>query len=363
MWGAPTRPAPMTLIVTIAALTLAASFLCSLFEAALYAVTPSQIELMKDEGVRGSQRLARLRQDVEEPIAAILTVNTIAHTVGASWCGALVGTLYDDRAVVIFATVFTLLVLGLTEIVPKSLGVRHAATLAPRLAWAMELMVRLAWPIARPARAAMRMLTGGGESHAPSEEEVMVFAGMAARHGEVRDEEHTWVRNALRLDQVRAGDLMTPRPVVEMYQGGTTIDEAIGSVGGWVHSRVPIHEGDSDQVDGIVFRREVFEAAVRGEGGRPLRDFVHPLSAVPQAMPGHQLLRLFLRERRHMVAVVSEYGGFEGLVTLEDVLEEMLGEEIVDEHDRIVDLQEHARQRNPHASAEPTPGEDEEPQG
>ena len=136
------------------------SSLMSLFEAVLYSITPSQLELLKKDGARGANRLAGLRADVEEPIAAILTINTIAHTVGAAWCGAMVGEAFGSRAVGIFAAVFTFLVLALTEIIPKSVGVRFADTLGPFVAWPIQAMVWIAWPVARPAKAAMRALTG-----------------------------------------------------------------------------------------------------------------------------------------------------------------------------------------------------------
>ncbi len=350
----PLRQYAMGLIFVVAACTLAASFVCSLFEAALYAITPSQVGLLKERGVRGAARLERLRNDIEEPIAAILTVNTVAHTIGAAWCGAMVAQKYGDMAVGWFATVFTLAVLALTEIVPKSLGVRHAAVLAPRLAWPLQVMTWLSWPIARPARAAMRRLSGASKNTGPSEDEVMVFTRLARRHGQVRSEESTWVENALTLDRVPARDLMTPRRVIERLPADLTVDDAIARTDRWIHSRVPIHQpGNPDEILGVVYRREVFDAGVAGDGERTVGSLSRKLDTVPGSMPAHKLLHLFLGGRRHMVAVVDEYGSFQGIVSLEDVLEEMLGTEIVDEHDEIVDLQKHARESNPHADAGP----------
>lgn len=340
----------MGLILTVAAFTLVASFFCSLFEATLYAITPSQVELLKQRGERGARRLERLRVNIEEPIAAILTVNTVAHTVGAAWCGAMVAREFGEQSVGMFATLFTVAVLSLTEIIPKSLGVRHAIKLAPRLAWALQLMTWLSWPVSRPTRAAMRRLTGAGDNAGPSEEEVMVFAQLARRHGHMRDEESTWVENALTLDRVRARELMTPRRVVEMLPADLTVAAAIARTDRWVHSRVPVQDpNDSEMILGVVYRREVFDAGVAGNREQTLGTLQRQLESVPESMPAHELLRLFLRRRRHMVAVVDEYGGFQGIVTLEDVLESMLGSEIVDEHDEVVDMQAHARASNPHS--------------
>ena len=343
----------MFAILIVGGLTLLASFICSLFEAALYAVTPSQVEVLKKQGIPGAERLARLRSDIEEPIAAILTLNTVAHTVGAAWCGAMVGDEYGSGALGLFAAIFTFLVLVLTEVVPKSLGVRFASSLGPRVAWPIQALVWLMWPVARPARAAMRFLTKGGADSGPSEDEVLVFAKMAAQHGSVREEEHRWVANALRMDKLRAGDLRTPRPVVEMLPASMPVSDALGMTSTWIHSRIPVYGGASgDDPVGVVLRREVFDAAIEGGKELRLKDLMHELRPVPEHMPAHKLLRIFLTERMHLVGVFDEHGGFQGVVTLEDVVEALLGEQIVDEHDRVVDWQEHARDKNPHADSE-----------
>ncbi|MDA1114216.1 MAG: hemolysin family protein [Planctomycetota bacterium] len=340
----------MSFILAVACFTLVASFVCSLFEAALYAITPSQVELLKQRGGRGARRLERLRADIEEPIAAILTINTIAHTVGAAWCGALVARELGEQAVGWFAAIFTVAVLVLTEIIPKSLGVRHAATLAPRISFALQWMTWVSWPIARPARAMMRRFTGTTGSKGPSEEEVLVLAQLAHRHGHVRGEEGTWVENALTLDRVRARQLMTPRPVIEKLPADMTVGAAIARTDRWIHSRVPVFDPKApEEIIGVVYRREVFDAGVSGHGDKSIGSLSHNLESVTGSMRAHELLGLFLRRRRHMVAVVDEYGSTQGIVTLEDVLESLLGTEIVDEHDEIIDMQAHARASNRHA--------------
>lgn len=344
----------MTQILILAGLTLLASFLCSLFEAALYSISPARIEVLRKAGTRSAERLAALRSDVEEPIAAILTINTIAHTVGSAWCGALVGERYGSSAVGIFAAVFTFLVLTITEIIPKSLGVRYASQLGPSIAWPLQLMVWSVYPVVWLAKRAMHLLTGPSQEQHPSEEEVISTANLAAQGGRMRLEEHQWVKNALRLDSVTAGDLRTPRTVLEAYPAETPITKLAGRARTWLHSRVPITKGsDLDEVVGLVHRREVMDAVLREPAtGLVLGDFLRPITFVPEAMPAHQLLELFLEERAHMVAVVDEYGGLEGVVTLEDVLEYLLGQEIVDEYDQVEDMQELALERSAKRMAE-----------
>ena len=214
----------------------------------------------------------------------------------------------------------------------------------------------------------MGLMSGKRGHLAPTEEEVMIMSRMAAKEGHLRPQEQRWVENALRLDRVHAADLMTPRTVVQSLPAGTSLRELETFERPWVHSRLPLTEGDDrDKILGLVYRREVFEALVAGKKDLTLSELMRPIDFIPEAMPGHRLLDKFIQEKKHMCAVVDEYGGFEGVVTLEDVLECLIGTEIVDEHDDIVDLQEFARERarrvhgleagsGTHADA-PAPGE------
>lgn len=348
----------MTGILVVGTITLAASFLCSLLEAALYSITPSQVEVLRQRGTSTAKRLVAMRADVEAPIAAILTVNTISHTVGSAWCGAMVAEEFGSAALGIFAAVFTVLVLALTEIVPKSLGVRYANSLGTIIVWPLQVMIWSVWPIVWVAQKSMHFLVGREADSGPSEEEVVLFAHMAARGGSVRVEERDWVKNALLLDRVTASDLRTPRTVVKMQSAATTVGELVPDVGQWPHSRVPVTDGkDVDKVIGIVHRREVLGAALAGKRDVTLQQLMHPVEFVPMTMPAHELLKKFLDERRHMVAVLDEYGGFQGVVTLEDVIECLLGREIVDEHDEIEDMQRHALEQSPFAGQEEGEGE------
>jgi CBS domain containing-hemolysin-like protein len=334
---------PVFTILLVASLTLIASLSCSLFEAVLYSITPTQIELLKHRKVSGANRLQRLRKNIEEPITAILTLNTIAHTLGAAWCGAIVAREYGDNAVGTFVAIFTFLLLIFTEIIPKSIGVRFAQKLGPYCAWPIQVMTWVTLPVARPAQFLMRRLMGGGEPEGPTETEVILFSRLAAAKGSVREEEHRWIENALRLDKLVARDIRTPQTVVEVLASSTLVSELRYSK--LVHSRIPVVDGDDpERLKGLVYRRELFDAIAQGgDESRRVQDLMHPIHFVPETIPAHTLLSKFVSERRHMVAVTNKQGGFEGVVTLEDVLECMLGEEIVDEHDEHSDMQQHAR--------------------
>lgn len=337
----------MIQIVIVASVTLLASFLCSLLEASLYAVTPSQLEVLKKRKVFGARRFAKFREDIEEPIAAILTINTVAHTVGAAVTGAMVGELYGNQAVGLFAALFTLAVLLGTEIVPKSVGVRHAQRLVPFLVWPLQIMIWIAWPVAKPSKKLMHILVGRAGKHGPTEEEIVMMSRMAQRGGTLTLLESRWVENALGLDKVAAHDVMTPRTVVQSLSiDDRTVADLLANPEAVSHSRLPAYEaGDQDRLIGVLHRRDLYDAFADGRGDVPLRELVRPLDLVPESMKGPVLLDRFIRGKRHMVAVIDEYGGFEGIVTLEDILECLLGQEIVDEHDEHDDMQEYARRQ------------------
>ena len=335
----------MSLIVIVALLTLGASFLCSLLEAALYSVTQAQLDVLAKRGIFGAQRFKRFRANIDAPIAAILTINTIAHTVGALVLGALVEAEYGEFWLTWFTVVFTLLVLFATEIVPKSTGVKYGRRLIPLMVWPLQIMIWISWPIARVCSWLMRVLTGHGHGHVPTEAEIIAMSRTAGRHGEVTEFEARWVENVLMLDQITAQDLMTPRTVIKSVVISDTLEQVQRHSAELVHSRLPVTEAPDalDQIVGVIHRRDVQTAIGKGQGNRAVGDVMRKLDIVPGGMRGPQLLEKFILGRKHMVLVVDEYGGIEGLVTLEDVLEEMLGTEIVDEHDEHVDMQEVAR--------------------
>jgi CBS domain containing-hemolysin-like protein len=338
----------MTAILAVASIALLGSFICSLLEAVLYTVSSAQIEVLKSQGKHGVDRLARMRSKIDAPIAAILTINTITHTVGSSVCGAMVASHYGEFWVGVFAGVFTLAILLLTEIFPKSLGVKYARQLAPYVAWPIQIMIWMVYPIVQICRWLMGTVGRGGHDHdsTPSEHEIIASSRLAAQRGVLRPQEVRWLENALRLDEVRAEDLMTPRTVVYRLPADLPLSQVQHRSQHWIHSRLPVTEDrDPDHILGMVYRREVFDSIVLGERAKTLRDLMHTIDFIPASMRGHQLLDRFITQKKHMCAVVDEYGAFVGVVTLEDVLECLLGSEIVDEHDRHVDMQQVARER------------------
>ncbi len=344
----------LALLAAIVAASLVISFCCSISEAALYAVRPSLVETMRRRGLRGAVRLARLRRTIEESIAAILILNTLAHTMGAVWGGAVVEEAYGGRWVLWFSLAFTLAILFFTEIIPKSLGVVHAGLLSRLVAWPIQVTIWLFWPLVQAFEWLSRLITRGRRPAPPGEEEVMVMADLAEEAGELLPEEERWVANALRLNNRTARDLMTPQRMVECLPADITVEEARRRH--LLHSRLPLTEGDDrGRVTGLVYRREIYERLAAGDRQTALRALERKVATVPEKMPANQLLHLLLRNRQHLAVVADRRGRACGVVSVEDVLEYLLGQEIADEYDMEKDLEKTVRRRSQQGT-DPTGG-------
>ncbi len=337
----------MTAIVVVVLLSLVCSFVCSLSEAAFYSVGDAKVQAMVEHKVHGATMLARLRANMDRAIAGILTFNTIANTVGAAVAGAMVAKRFGDAWLGVFSALFTLGVLFGSEIIPKSVGVARADTLAPRLAWAIEAMVILTFPLVRLCEILTRTINRNRPVNAPSEFEILAMTRSAARHGVLPQHEAQIVANALKLNDVHVREIMTPRSVVFALPDTMPLKKVEGHSEHWVHSRLPVvRDTNPSEVRGIVNRRDVFDLLVHEEEAeKTLADVMRPARFIRDTARADEALLQFLAGRQHMFIVLDEFGLFVGIVTLEDVLETLLGREIVGEHDPVTDMQALARKK------------------
>ena len=340
----------LVLAVTVA---IAVSFLCSLLEAAFYSIPPSLIEKLKREDKRQGELLQALRQDVEKPITAILTLNTAAAVAGSAVAGAAAVHVFGEDSLALFTAGFTLLILLLGEIVPKTIGVAHARALAPWLSRPLTAMVWLCMPIIWMLSRLIRIIGRKQKGPEADEDDIRAVVSLTRQAGVLKPYEESAIRNILALDMKRVGDIMTPRTVVFSLPASMTVDEAMEQGRRWAHTRVPVYQGENaEDILGVVYRRQVFEAAAADQGGKRLSELMKPARYVPESLTLDKLLRQLLESRVHLFIVLDEYGGMAGVGTLEDVLEEMLGSEIVDETDQVVDMRELARRRRSERVAE-----------
>jgi CBS domain containing-hemolysin-like protein len=246
----------------------------------------------------------------------------------------------------VFSGAFTFAILFFAEIVPKSLGVRFAGVLAPNLAIPLQMMVWALWPVVQFSVLITRIWGKGARISHGTEEDIISLARLIEKQGEIFPHEAEWVTNALRLNNVVAYDLMTPGPVVARLSEDLALKETRFNSEQWRFSRLPVHRAEySDEIVGVVRRRKIFNALAQDQFELRIADLMDPPVFVSEQTPAHQLLDEFLKSRRHLFCVKDEHGHFTGVVTLEDVLECLLGREIVDETDLHEDMQEVARRR------------------
>lgn len=336
----------MTLLVVYVAIALVVSFLCSLLEASLLTITPSTIRSAEDRGARWAATMRKLKDDVERPLAAILTLNTVAHTMGAAGAGAQYAVVFGAGGEAVFAAVLTVAVLVVTEIIPKTIGARYSARIAPFTAWLLPILITVLAPLVWASRQITRVITRGKPAELPRHrEEMLALASLGQASGQIEQDEVRFVRNMLQLHAVKTSDIMTPRTVVFSMPLDTSLTGFAERNSGVPHTRIPVFDDAPDNIRGFVIKHEVLArlAQVDGGGGT-IAELARGLSGVPGELPVDRLFRRMIAEQHQILAVVDEFGTFLGVVTLEDVLETIFGFEIVDELDEVPDLQAYARE-------------------
>jgi CBS domain containing-hemolysin-like protein len=337
----------MTILIIACAITLLVSFFCSLSEAVLYSLPRAAAEAMAKEGKRAGILFRRFKQDIEKPITAILTVNTVANTAGAAIAGAaFVGT-FGSKWLWAFTAAITIAILLFSEIFPKTIGVTFHHRLSKFTAVPINLLIILTSPITLIIQLFVKLFmpVKKKNSSLQSTQEIVSLANLHRKEGAISAMEEKIIENVLGLKDKKAVDIMTPRTVVLSMESSLTVEEARAEAGEWTHSRVPVFGKTKDDILGLVFRRDVHSAILNGEKTKTLDKIMHPIHIVPEMVRSDRLLHMFLERREHLFAVVDEYGGFSGVVTLEDVLEEMIGRQIIGEFDKTVDMSEMARRK------------------
>lgn len=338
----------MALLITYVLIALCFSFLCSLLEATLLTVTPAAVHAARSRGERWAVKMAALKDDVEAPLSAILTLNTVAHTMGAAGAGAQYARLYGNAAEGLFAGALTLAILIFTEIIPKTLGARYALFFARPTAWFLPILQTSLSPLVWFSRQITRLITFGKAEPAPKHrEELLAAAQLGEQEGAIKAAESAIVSNILRLCEMSVADIMTPRTVMFTLSESSSLSAFIDAVADKPFSRVPVYAGDHDDITGFVLRADALLAGVKGRTGGDdgtVASLKLEIGVVPSTMPVDVLFQTFIRGGKQILIVANEFGVTVGLVTLEDVLETIVGVEIVDETDQVADMQELARE-------------------
>jgi CBS domain containing-hemolysin-like protein len=333
----------MTLLIFYILVALVFSFLCSIAEAVLLSVSTPYVALLEKRGRRSGRLLRWLKDDINKPLAAILTLNTIAHTIGAAGAGAQVTVVFGNAYLGIASAILTLMILIISEIIPKTLGAHHWRRLAPATAHGLQILVWILYPFVKLSE----KLTGG-LSDAPtlsgfSRQEFAAMAELSEKEGQLARQEAKVLQNLLLLRDTRVRDAMTPRTVVFSLPRDMTVESFFEQHEKVRFSRIPIYSDDPDALEGFVLRGDLLLARAHGQDTARLAEFERPMPVLPESLSLAQAFNDVLGSRAQIVQIVNEYGVPEGILTLEDIIETLLGLEIVDEGDEAVDMQEQAR--------------------
>lgn len=336
----------VALLIFYLVLAIAVSFFCSVAEAVLLSVRPSYIAAMESKGRARAKILRKLRGNLDRPLAAILTANTIAHTVGAAGVGAQATAVFGDEYLGIASAILTLLILVLSEIIPKTLGAVYWQRLAPVFAVLIDGLTRLLLPFVWLSEKLTRLFSRSGAGlHGFSRDEMTAMAAIGSREGLLEAKEMKIVTNLMRLHRLSVRDVMTPRVVVFAVCETMTVADFFAAHAAKPFSRIPVYAARPDDVTGYVLKSDLLMAQAKDEHDRKLAAFRRELLIVPDMLSSSQIFDRLMYEKSHIALVVDEYGTIQGIVTLEDVVETLIGLEITDELDRVEDMQKLAHKR------------------
>jgi len=335
----------MYLLLFYLSLAIGVSFLCSILEATLLSVSHSYIAIMERKGSYTGKLLRKYKEDIDRPLSAILSLNTIAHTVGAAGVGAQAQVVFGNAYVAITSAVLTFLILVLSEIIPKTLGATYWRKLAPFAARTLRILMVLLYPLVVMLQAITRWLSNEENIPSFSREEFGALADLGVEEGVFEEEESRIFKNLIRFNSLRVKDIMTPRTVVVGFDENLKVGDVSDNVEQLHFSRLPVYGKERDVVTGYVLKNDLLLMMARTETETKLKELKRDILIVPEMMPLQDFFEQLMKKQEHIAIVVDEYGGFAGVVTMEDLVETLLGMEIIDEVDNIEDMQKMARKK------------------
>lgn len=335
----------MTLLFTYLFVALFTSFLCSIAEAVLLSTPVSYVKAKIELGNRSAENFLSLKEDVDRPLSAILSLNTVAHTVGAAGVGAQATIVFGEAYFGLVSAILTILILVLTEIIPKTLGANFNRELMGFTTKIIRTMIILTYPLVIMSMFLTKYLSRKEKEFTTSREEISALASIGTEEGIFADKENKIIQNLIRLKSIRISEIMTPRTVVVVANEEMSLQEFLINKEFLHFSRIPVYNESRDNVTGYVFREMVFEKLAEDQFHLKLKDIKRKISTFPETDTLFRVWEELLHRKEQISLVVDEYGGMDGIVTLEDIIETLLGFEIVDEKDRVEDMQQYAMDR------------------
>lgn len=345
----------MAILITFFLLSIVVSFLCSIWEAVLLSVTPAYIKRKQQDSPELGNLLAKLKDDIDTPLSAILTLNTIAHTVGAIGVGAQAGAIYGENYLNLFgleisyesiiASIMTLAILLLSEIIPKTIGANNWQTLTGFTSRALVGLTWLLRPFVWISKRITNLLNRGEKKSVFSRRDFAAMADAVGETGQIAKADHTLIKNVLAFDKLTAEDVMTPRTVMVMAQQDQSIGSYYKSKKFLHFSRIPLYGESKDEITGTLLKDDLLMAIIEGKEEEPLKSIQHEITVIPETLSLRKVFEKLNERRVHIAVTVDEYGGITGLVSMEDIFETLFGLEIMDESDSVTDMRAYARKK------------------
>ena len=335
----------MTLLLFYLFLALFVSFLCSVMESVLLSTPISFLYVKEESGHKSATTFIKLKNKIDRPLSAILSLNTIAHTIGAAGVGAQATKMFGEIYFGIISAILTLLILVFSEIIPKTIGARYWRRLAMVSGIIINTMVIITFPLVIMTGYITNLFSKGKEELSVSREEISAMAKIGTAEGIFEEKENKIIQNLIRLKIVKVSEIMTPRVVVTIADENMSLEEFLRNKEFLHYSRIPVYSKNRENITGYIFRQNVFEKLAEKEPNLKLRDICREIVVVHELQTLLNLWEVLLEKKEHIALIVDEYGGLGGIVTMEDIIETILGLEIVDESDRITDMQQYAREK------------------
>jgi CBS domain containing-hemolysin-like protein len=326
-------------------LALVVSFLCSIAESVLLSTPQTFLIVKYEKGHVWAKTFLDLKNNIDKPLSAILSLNTIAHTVGAAGVGAQAIKVFGETSFGIVSAILTVLILVFTEIIPKTIGARYWRNLTRVTSFTIKGMIVITYPLVVISAVITKMISSSRQEQTTSREEIAALASIGTDEGVFTEKEHKIIQNLLRLKNVKVTEIMTPRVVVAVASETLSLQEFLNNKDYLKFSRIPVYAENDENIVGYVFRQTVFEKLAEDQHDLKLKDIKRDIVIVPNTIVLYALWEKLLEKKEHIALIVDEYGGLDGIVTMEDIIETLLGLEIIDEKDTITDMQKFARDR------------------
>jgi CBS domain containing-hemolysin-like protein len=335
----------MFLLFVYLSLALIVSFLCSIMEAVLLSTPQSFLIVKHEKGNAWAKHFLDLKTNIDKPLSAILSLNTVAHTVGAAGVGAQAIKVFGEASFGIVSAVLTILILVITEIIPKTIGANYWRNLAKFSSAVIKGMIFITYPLVVLSALITKAISKNKLEQTTSREEIAALANIGADEGVFTKKEHRIIQNLLRLKNMRVTEIMTPRVVVAIADENLYLKDFLRNKDYLRFSRIPVFSENEENITGYVFRQRVFEKLAEDQHELKLKDIKREIVIVPDSIVLFNLWEKLLEAKEHIAVIVDEYGGLDGIVTMEDIIETLLGLEIIDEKDTVTDMQKYARDR------------------